>query len=64
MIITRHELYLEACKYAIEEREGSDGFFVITRDGKRHFVLWSKVIEWLNNELKNAENKQEDENDN
>lgn len=62
MGISKHELYLEACKYAVEEKKkNSDCFFMITPDGKRHIVLWSKVIEWLNDKLEDTKGEEDGE---
>ena len=55
-MMTKYELYIHACKFAVGEmnRRGSIAFSTRTDDGMEH-VTWADVMEWLNNEQERAE---------
>lgn len=54
--MTKYELYIRACKFAVGEmsRRGSIAFATQTGDGIEQ-VPWDDVMEWLNNEQERAE---------
>ena len=54
--MTKQELYIHACKYAIGEltRKGSSAFITSAHDGRQQ-VSWKEVMEWLNREQEQAE---------
>ena len=54
--MTKYELYIQACKFAVGEmnRRGSIAFVTSTGDGMEQ-VTWADVMEWLNNEQERAE---------
>ena len=56
MGMTKYELYIHACKFAIGEmnRRGSIAFTTRTSDGIAQ-VTWDEVMEWLNGEQERAE---------
>lgn len=56
MGMTKYELIIHACKFAVGEQKvrGSIAFSTRTDDGMEQ-VTWDEVIEWLNGEQKRAE---------
>ena len=54
MGMTKHELYIKACKFAEMSKRGSVAFFTVTGDEMEQ-VAWVDVMEWLNNEQERAE---------
>lgn len=56
MGMTKYELYIHACKFAVGEmnRRGSIAFSTVTGDGMEQ-VTWIDVMEWLNKEQERAE---------
>lgn len=56
MAMTKYELYIHACKFAVGEmnRRGSIAFSTVTGDGMEQ-VSWIDVMEWLNKEQERAE---------
>ena len=54
--MTRYELYIHACKFAVGEmsRRGSIAFATHTGDMMEQ-VNWDEVMEWLNDEQERAE---------
>ncbi|MBQ1569741.1 MAG: hypothetical protein IIZ78_01355 [Clostridiales bacterium] len=51
--MTRYELYIHACKFAVGEmnKRGSIAFSIPTGDE----VTWDDVMKWLNDEQERAE---------
>ena len=47
--MTREELCIHACKYAIEEltRKGSSAFITSAHEGRQQ-ITWVEVMAWLN----------------
>lgn len=56
MGMTKYELYIHACKFAVGEmnRRGSIAFSTVAGDGMEQ-VTWIDVMEWLNKEQERAE---------
>ena len=56
MRMTKYELYIQACKFAVGEmsRRGSIAFSTHTSDGMEQ-ITWVDVMEWLNSEQERAE---------
>lgn len=56
MGMTKYELYIHACKFAVGEiiKKGSIAFSMRTGDEIEH-ATWDNVMEWLNNEQEKAE---------
>lgn len=56
MEMTKYELYIQACKFAVGEmsKRGSVAFFTVTGDEMEQ-VAWVDVMEWLNSEQERAE---------
>lgn len=55
--MTKYELYIHACKFAVGEMmdsRGSIAFTTRTDDGIAQ-VTWDDVMEWLDNEQERAE---------
>lgn len=55
MGMTKYELYIHACKFAVGEMKASGSIFAtVTGDGMEQ-VTWDDVMKWLNNEQERAE---------
>lgn len=56
MGMTKYELYIHACKFAVGEQmiKGNITFSIHTNNGTEQ-VTWNDVMEWLNNEQERAE---------
>lgn len=56
MGMTKYELYIHACKFAVAEQrmKGSTTFSIHTGDVMKQ-VTWDDVMEWLNDEQERAE---------
>ena len=56
MGMTKYELCIQACKFAVGEmnRRGSTAFSTVTGDGMEQ-ITWIDVMEWLNKEQERAE---------
>lgn len=56
MGMTRYELCVHACKYAVGElvRKGSTAYITSAHDGRQQ-ISFDEVMEWLNQEQSKAE---------
>jgi hypothetical protein len=56
MEMTRYELCVHACKYAVAElvRKGSTAYITSAHDGRQQ-ISFDEVMEWLNQEQSKAE---------
>lgn len=56
MGMTKYEIYIQACKFAVDKQilKGGTTFSIHTGDGIEQ-VTWAEVMEWLNDEQERAE---------
>ena len=60
MALTKHELTIRACQFAVLNliQKGSHAFGT-KENGKFETIEWGEVLEWLDNELIKAEKMRE-----